>query len=56
MSVPCSAVSFTRLCVATLECCRLSWKNLMWVVLSVACACVGVGIPVDSHISSLCFV
>ena len=28
----------------------------MWVVLSVACDCVGIGIPVGSHVSSLCFV
>ena len=28
----------------------------VWVVLSVECACVGMGIPVDKHSSSLCFV
>ena len=27
-----------------------------WVVFSVACDCVGISIPVDSHISSMCFV
>jgi len=28
----------------------------MWVVLSVACDCVGISIPVGRHFSSLCFV
>jgi len=28
----------------------------MWVVLSVACDCVGLSIPVGSHFSSSCFV